>query len=197
MIINEDLLLSKGEIRYYKPNQLIFCENEFPFYYYQIIEGNVKLNSYKEEGKEFIHSILSDGQNFGEYAIFADKPYPMNAETVTKSTIVRLPKQIFLDVVGQRPELLSRIVRSLSQGMYYECVMKKYLTSLSPVVKIRGLLDYLKSSQNKNFLYSFKIPLTRNQMGCLTGLCEETVIRTIKKMEKEKIVSIRNGKIFY
>ncbi|MBP1164632.1 CRP-like cAMP-binding protein [Chryseobacterium bernardetii] len=197
MIIDEDLLLAKGEIRYYKPNELIFCEDEFPFYYYQIINGKVKLNSYKEEGKEFIHNIFSDGQSFGEYTLFAEKPYPMNAETVTQSCIVRLPKQAFLELVGQSTELLSVIVKNLSHGMYDECIIKKYLTSLSPAVKIRGLLDYLKSFQKKKFLYSFKIPLTRNQMACLTGLCEETVIRTLKKMEKDKIVTIRNGKIFY
>ncbi|MEF9478769.1 Crp/Fnr family transcriptional regulator [Chryseobacterium sp. 1B4] len=197
MKIDEDLLLAKGEIRCYKPNELIFCEDEFPFYYYQIINGKVKLNSYKEEGKEFIHNIFSDGQSFGEYVLFAERPYPMNAETVTESCVVRLAKRAFLDLVGQSTELLSVMVRNLSHGMYDECIIKKYLTSLSPAVKIRGLLDYLKSFQKKKFMYSFKVPLTRNQMACLTGLCEETVIRALKKMEKDKIVTIRNGKIFY
>ncbi|UCA61759.1 Crp/Fnr family transcriptional regulator [Chryseobacterium rhizoplanae] len=197
MIIEEDLLLAMGEMRYYKPNELIFCEDELPFYYYQIIEGTVKLNSYMEEGKEFIHNIFSDGQSIGEYALFANKSYPMNAETVTETSIVRLPKQAFFELVEKNKELLSDLVKDLSQGMYNECIIKKYLTSLSPTVKIKGLMDYLKSFHKKKPVYAFKIPLTRNQMACLTGLCEETVIRTLKKMEKDKIVAIRNGKIFY
>ncbi|WP_228459647.1 helix-turn-helix domain-containing protein [Chryseobacterium bernardetii] len=41
------------------------------------------------------------------------------------------------------------------------------------------------------------IPLTRQQMASLTGLCVETAIRTIKHMEKEKILKIENRKILY
>ncbi|MYY27352.1 Crp/Fnr family transcriptional regulator [Elizabethkingia anophelis] len=197
MIINEDLLLAKGEIKYYKSNDLIFCEDEYPFYYYQIIDGKVKLNSYKEEGKEFIYSILSNGQSFGEYILFADKPYPMNAETLTPTYIVRVSKCIFFELIEHSTDLLSIIIKSLSQEMYNECIIKKHLVSFNPSVKIRGMLDYLKSFQKNKFQYSFKIPLTRNQIACLTGLREETVIRTIKKMEKDQIVSIRDGKIFY
>ncbi|MBN9337629.1 MAG: winged helix-turn-helix domain-containing protein, partial [Chryseobacterium sp.] len=45
--------------------------------------------------------------------------------------------------------------------------------------------------------FSFQIPLTRQQMASLTGLRVETTIRTLKSMEKDNIVKIRNRKILY
>ncbi|WP_374442914.1 helix-turn-helix domain-containing protein [Epilithonimonas sp.] len=55
----------------------------------------------------------------------------------------------------------------------------------------------MKSLQKNTERFSFKVPLTRQQMASLTGLCVETIIRTIKNMEKEKIIKICNRKIFY
>jgi CRP-like cAMP-binding protein len=41
------------------------------------------------------------------------------------------------------------------------------------------------------------MPYTRKEMSIMTGLRIETIIRTIKKMEKETKVSIKNGKVYY
>lgn len=97
MVIDENILHSAGaEVRDYKPAENIFCEGDTPNYYYQIIKGEVKLNNYNEEGKEFIQNILTEGQSCGEAILFIDKPYPMNAEALTECSILRLHKSIFL-----------------------------------------------------------------------------------------------------
>jgi CRP-like cAMP-binding protein len=58
-------------------------------------------------------------------------------------------------------------------------------------------MDYLKSFQKEQAPYSFLVPLTRQQMAGLTGLCVETAIRTIKVMERNKILKIKDRKILY
>jgi len=54
-----------------------------------------------------------------------------------------------------------------------------------------------ESDSNDKIIYSYEVPLTRQQLACTTGLRVETVIRCIKKMETEKKVKIINGKIFF
>ncbi len=58
-------------------------------------------------------------------------------------------------------------------------------------------MDYLKSFEIEKSPFSFQIPLTRQQMASLTGLCVETTIRTIKAMERNNMVKICNRKILY
>ncbi|MBT0533902.1 helix-turn-helix domain-containing protein [Riemerella anatipestifer] len=41
------------------------------------------------------------------------------------------------------------------------------------------------------------IKLTRNEMAQMLGLTVETVIRTIKKMEKKGLLKILKGKVHY
>ncbi|MCJ7936114.1 MAG: Crp/Fnr family transcriptional regulator [Chryseobacterium sp.] len=198
MVIDENILHSAGaEIRDYKPSESIFREGDTPNYYYQIISGEVKLNNYNEEGKEFIQNILSKGQSCGESILFIKKPYPMNAETLTECSVLRLHKSAFFALLNESPQLCLEVSSFLSQRLYYKFVMMQNISSQNPSTRIKGLMDYLKSLQDDESPYSFTIPLTRQQMASLTGLCVETAIRTIKNMEREKIVKIENRKILY
>ncbi|MDC8103878.1 Crp/Fnr family transcriptional regulator [Chryseobacterium sp. B21-037] len=198
MVINENVLYSIGaETKQYSPSDFIFSEGDFAHYYYQIVEGEVKLNNYNEDGKEFIQNILSEGQCCGESILFIDKPYPMNAEALTECNILRLSKNLFFQLLEESPELYLEISNFLSQRLYYKYVMMQNISSLNPITRLKVLMDYLKSFHNDKSPYSFSIPLTRQQMANLTGLCVETVIRSFKKMEKECTVQIENRKILY
>lgn len=197
-MIIEYLLISFGaETKNYKAGDIIFREEEFPLYYYQIKTGKIKLNNYTEDGKEFIQNIFSDGHSFGESLLFVDRPYPMNAVAMEDSDIFRMPKQNFLDLIRDNPEISLNIYQCLAERMYYKYIMFYNLSFQNPVSKLKLLMDYLKSYHEDKAPYSFQIPLTRQQLASLTGLCVETVIRTIKQMEKEKIVKIEKRKIYY
>lgn len=198
MVIDENILISAGaEMRHYTPTETIFCEGDIPTYYYQISKGEVKLNNYNEEGKEFIQNILFKGESCGESILFIEKPYPMNAEAITECTVLRLHKSIFFNLLQESPELWLEVSSFLSQRLYYKFIMMQSLSSQNPSIRLRGLMDYLKSFQKDLSPYSFLIPLTRQQMASLTGLCVETAIRTIKHMERDKILRIENRKILY
>lgn len=197
-MITEDLLLSYGAtVKYYKTGDIIFREGDSPLYYYQIRSGQVKLNNYTEDGKEFLQNIFSDGHSIGESLLFVERPYPMNAVAMEESHILKLPKSGFLDIIRENPEISLNIYQCLAERMYYKYVMLYNLSFQNPILKLKQLMDYLKSYYEDKSSYSFRIPLTRQQLASLTGLRVETVIRAIKNMEKDKIVKIERGKIFY
>ncbi|MBL1221102.1 Crp/Fnr family transcriptional regulator [Chryseobacterium sp. L7] len=199
MVIDEDILLSAGaELIHYKPAEYIFSEGDNPNYYYQIISGEVKLNNYNEEGKEFIQLLLSNGQSCGESVLFINKPYPMNAEALTDCNVLRLQRSVFLELLSSSPRLCLEVSSFLSQILYDKTVKMQNISSQSPAIRLRGLMDYLKkSSHDDESPFSFTIPLTRQQMADHTGLCVETAIRTIKHMERDNIVQIIDRKILY
>ncbi|MFP3595409.1 Crp/Fnr family transcriptional regulator [Chryseobacterium sp. SIMBA_029] len=197
-MILEDLLFSFGaEIIHYEKNEILFREGDFPLYYFQIRKGSVKLNNYDEHGKEFIQHIASAGESFGESNLFIDQPYPVNALSIEKSIIIRSTKSGFLKLINTHPDILSNINQYLAERMYDTYIRLYNLSFQHSIDKLKLFLDYLKRPHNDTTLYSFQIPMTRQQLASLTGLCVETVIRTIKHMEKKEMVRIQNGKIFY
>lgn len=199
MIINEDLLIAfGGEYETYPANTVIFSEGSQPKFYFQIVNGNVELNNYHEDGKEFTQNILSDGQSFGESLLFNDQPYPMNAIATTECRILKLSKSDFLDLISQNKKVSFDMFKCLSDRLYYKYLMLFSITSSNPAYKIRALMDYIKGYNSSAIpKHSFLVPFTRRQIANLTGLRIETVIRTIKKMENEKILKIENRKIYY
>ncbi|CEJ70153.1 Crp/Fnr family transcriptional regulator [Chryseobacterium oranimense] len=198
MIIDQEFLKSAGaEIKYYDTDETIFYEDNLPLYYYQIVEGEVKLNNYSSEGKEFIQNILSAGQSVGESLLFGDKRYPMNAISVTPSTVLRMNKNDFFAMLDDHPYLYRDLCKGLSDRLYYKYIMLQKNSLENPEERLKGVMSYLKSFHSSSDIFSFEIPLTRQQLASLTGLRVETVIRTIKNMEKENVLKIKNRKILY
>ncbi|MDH5033327.1 MULTISPECIES: Crp/Fnr family transcriptional regulator [Chryseobacterium] len=198
MNIDENLLYSYGaEDRIYKKKEVVFKEEDHALYYFQIGSGKVKLNNYSEEGKEFIHNILGKNQSFGEAMLFLSQDYPVNAVCLEASRIIRLPKNNFLEMIDQHPHLSLEMNACFSQEIYYKLKMMQSLASLNPMHRLKGLMDYLKSFHHEDCHQCFHIAFTRQQIANLTGLRVETVIRNLKKMEKEGILSLKDRKILY
>ncbi|MFL9832796.1 Crp/Fnr family transcriptional regulator [Chryseobacterium terrae] len=198
MKIDEQLLKSySAEIKTYKEKEIIFREGDSPFFYFQIIEGSVKINNYNEEGKEFIHNILGNGQSFGDPMLFIDKQYPVNAVVLKPTTIIRLPRKNFINLIKENPHVSLELNACLSHRLYYKTIMTQNMASHNPIKRITGLFDYLKSYSDCDDTHSFNVKLTRQQIADLTGLRVETIIRTIKKMEKDSLVKVHERKICY
>ncbi|UOE39354.1 Crp/Fnr family transcriptional regulator [Chryseobacterium oryzae] len=198
MKIDEKLLKAySAEEKIYQEKETIFSEGDVPAYYYQILEGVVKLNNYNEEGKEFIHNILAEGQSFGEPLLFIDKKYPLNAIALKKTKVVRLQRKNFINLIKENPKISLEINECLSYRLYYKVLMMQNMASQSPLARISGLFDYLKSYADCKDRHSFHIQLTRQQIADLTGMRVETIIRTLKKMESEGLIKIEERKIYF
>lgn len=186
-----------GEDKYYRSKDTIYNEGDHALYYYQIIKGKVKLNNYNEEGKEFIHNILGENQSFGDPMLFLEKYYVMNAICLTDVEIIRVPKNNFIELLEKNPKLSLELNACLSQRLYFKAIMLQSMSSQNPHLRLKGLLDYLKSYHDGDCEQCFHVELTRQQIANLTGLRVETVIRALKKMEKEGNLKIEKRKILY
>ncbi|WP_347216242.1 Crp/Fnr family transcriptional regulator [Chryseobacterium sp.] len=198
MNIDQHLLHSfGGEDKIYKKMEMIFKEGDHAQYYFQIVKGKVKLNNYNEDGKEFIHNILGKNQSFGDPLLFLDHAYPMNAASLEASEIIRLPKDSFIEMIKKNPDLSLQMNACFSQQVYYKLLMMQSMASQNPTLRLKGLLDYLKSYHDGDCTHCFSVEFTRQQIANLTGLRVETVIRTLKKMEQEGNIAFKDRKILY
>lgn len=197
MLISPELLEKYGaETEFFEPHHIIFREGDIPKFYYQVLDGRIKLNNYNEDGKELIFAILDKGLSVCELLLFIDKTYPVNAITFEKCTVIKLPKLSFEKLLDENPDVSRDINKFLSERLYYKYIMLENNSSLRPDVRVQGALGYYKSFTDKTEKFSYEIPLTRQQLASLTALRVETVIRTVKKLEKDGALKIINRKIF-
>ncbi|MCY0976926.1 Crp/Fnr family transcriptional regulator [Chryseobacterium wangxinyae] len=198
MSIKEDLLHSAGATEEnYKTGDYIFHESTSALFYYQVVTGEVKLNNYNTDGKEFIQNIHSAEAALGVSMLFLEKSYPMNAVAINNCTILKLRRTDFFKLLELHPKLYNDVCKSLSDRLYKKYVVMKAISCHNAAERLKEVMRLMKLEQPNQLPYTFEVPLTRQQLASLTGLCLETTIRTIKKMEKENVLRIHNRKILF
>ncbi|MNE22593.1 cAMP-activated global transcriptional regulator CRP [compost metagenome] len=197
-MITVELLEKYGVLKKsFDKNDIIFEEGNLPLHYYQIISGEVKMSNYNDDGREFIQGIFYNGQSFGEPPLFLNQKYPANAIAVENTLIFILPKETFMKLLEENPKVSIKIIENLAQRLYYKSVMAAEISTHDPEHRVLKLIDhgiaYFNFQKDKN---GYLINFTRQQIGDLTGLRVETVIRTIKALEKKGELKIINRKVY-
>lgn len=197
-MIDENLLLNHGakRVTYSKGDQL-FREGESAVNFYQVASGEIKMNNYNEDGKEFIQGIFSIGQSFGEPPLLAKVKYPANAEAISDAEVFQLSKEQFLDLLSSNPKVHLKITETLAKRLYYKAIMVSEISSQEPEHRILRIIDYLKQHVSKvEGKFNYRLDLTRQQLADLTGLRVETVIRATKSLEKKGELQIKKRKVY-
>ncbi|MEN2413990.1 Crp/Fnr family transcriptional regulator [Flavobacterium mesophilum] len=197
-MIAPELLEKYGAIKKtFSKNEIIFEEGIFPSNYYQILSGEVKMSNYNDDGREFIQGIFYKEQSFGEPPLFLNQKYPANAIAVEDCQIFLLSKTNFMKLLEENPKISIKIIENLAQRLYYKSVMAAEISTQEPEHRVLKLIDhgiaYFKFKKDSN---GYLINFTRQQIGDLTGLRVETVIRTIKTLEKKGELKIINRKVY-
>lgn len=197
-MIAVDLLEKYGALnKFYEKTSTVFEEGKLPAHYYQIVSGEIKMNNYNDDGREFIQGIFYKDQSFGEPPLFLNQNYPASAVAVEDTQILCLPKLNFMKLLEENPAISLKIIENLAQRLYYKSVMAAEMSTQEPEHRVLKLIDhgiaYFNFKKDEN---GYLINFTRQQIGDLTGLRVETVIRTIKALEKKGVLKIINRKVY-
>lgn len=197
MQIDLDLLFTWGAIsKKYQKNDKIFDIGDTANFYFQIIEGNVKMFSTNDEGKEFTQGVFSNGESFGEPPLFINKPYPSKAIAFSDCIIIKLSKEKFLKIIDEYPKIQRSFLDLLAIKIYSKTKSSINIINQNPEYRITAFLDNFKEESNYCSGKTI-IPFTRQEIANFTGLRVETVIRVMNKMNLKNKVEIINHKIYY
>lgn len=197
-MIPEEILLDYGaQVKTYQKGDFIFYKGDSARYYYQIVTGEIKMNNYSDNGREFIQGIFEDGKSFGEPPLFIDRPYPANAEVVKDAEVLALSKSKFLELL-QDKKLGIEVLKTFAKRIYYKAVIAVEMSSETAEHRILSLLDYFKKYSSEKYSEEKlnKFDFTRQEIANLTGLRVETVIRAIKTLKDNGTIKIINRKIY-
>ena len=191
------LLLDNGaSYRELTPGEIIFHEGSTPTFYYQIVSGKVRWSNFMANGKEVLHDILVPGESFGEFGIFDGNSYAATTIADTPCKLIRLRAEVFLGLMKQNPDLLIQFNKLFVKRLRFFYFLQNILSSNSPEYILENLIEYYNRNGKHICQECNRLFLTRQQLANISGLRVETVIRTIKNMEREAKVDVVRGKIF-
>ncbi|MCK6608810.1 MAG: Crp/Fnr family transcriptional regulator [Flavobacterium sp.] len=195
MQIDLDLLFTWGAIaKEYKKNEIIFHEEESANFYYQIIEGCVRMYNSNDEGKEFTQGYFKNGQSFGEPPLFIDELYPSTAVAFKDSKIIKISKEKFLKILEEYPFIQKQFLNLMAERIHTKAKTTKDIVNQKPEFRI---IAFLNAHKNPNCAKKELVEFTRQEIANFTGLRVETVIRELSRMSKTNKVEIINHKLYY
>lgn len=181
-----------------RKDQMLFEAGENASDFFQVEEGQVKMYILNPEGQEFMQGIFHAGESFGEPPLLGDFPYPSTAVAVNRGKVWRLPKPEFIQLLKENFDLHLKLDYVLCQRLQYKSMVLTEISSHDPDHRILTLLKYFKARLLKSqAMEKTVVPFTRQQLADMTGLRVETVIRTVKKMEKDGKLKLEGHKILF
>lgn len=184
-----------GRLVHLPKDQILFNEGDPAIDYYQVESGSVKMYSANQDGQEFIQGIFTAGESFGEPALIGKFPYPGSVAALEQTKVWKLAGDYFLEMLKENFDLHLKMDHVLCQRLRYKSMVLSEISSYDPEHRLLSLLSYYKSKNGNGG--KIIIPFTRQQLADMSGLRVETVIRTVKKMEKEKKLTLQGHKILF
>ena len=200
MIDIDTLLAWGGTYKKVRAGEVIFLEGTQGRYYHQLVEGRVRWMNVDDSGREFIQKVVEEGESFGDIPMFDDGLYVSTAVADKDSLLIRLPKEIFLQLLRENSQLLFEFARMITSRLRNKFIVLKEVASQDPTRKVITILNMYKKEHNvpncPKCKDGVKVGLTRQEIADMTGLRVETVIRTIRHLQNEGLLIIQKGKVY-
>lgn len=169
----------------YKPKQFIFTEGNNAHYLYLVKKGKVKIYEIDQSGKELIMGIFTEGDLFGHRPLLEGRPYEDSCQALEETELIKVPKKDFLKAINENHNLTISLLKELSRDLSE---------------KEHELLDFAYSSVRKRTLIRLKeliknnpdhaAHISRVDLAKLVGTTNETLVRTLTDLKKDKVLEI-------
>lgn len=144
------------------------------------------------DGKELTLNIFKPGSYFPIPTLLSGKPNLYYYDTITKSSVRKAPSPEFLKFISGKSDILSDLLKRISQGLEGFIVRTHFLLHSDSRQKVASavyLLFRRFGVSSANGQIRIELPQTHQDIANLAGVTRETASLEIKRLEKEKIIS--------
>lgn len=176
----------------YNKNDILFFAGEPAKYLFFVESGLVELIKSSPDGKEQLIRTVNFGETFAEAAMFAGEDYPVTAIVRSKSSIMSISKENFLEFVRSNPEVSLSIMGAMSKLLRH---LNTLVTNLSLTSVASRLAQFLLQRSRETGSRSFELGIKKRELAFKLGTISETLSRNFKKMRATGIINVTNNTI--
>lgn len=174
----------------------LYSEGKRPRYLYYVKTGKFKAFRLHDDGKEYITNFFSPGDFVGYTPLLEDKSYEDTAEALETSEVIMIPKDEFVGLVFKDLNIATKFIKLIAQNVREkeERLLELAYGSLRKRVA-KALLDIYEKF-NKDDSGSTALEMSREDIAQYVGTATESLIRTLSDFKSEKLIEIKEGKVF-
>lgn len=181
----------------YPKGTMLFIEGQQPRGVFVLCVGKAKLSTSSREGKTIITKISDSGDVLGLNAVISNRPYEVTAEMMEPGQANFIPRDSFLLMLKDHPEVAVRVAQQLSRNYYtaYEEIRTLGLAA-SPSEKLaKLLLSWSSKTVQEDGSAQVKLTLTHEEVAEIIGTTRETVSRLFSEFKRKQLVQFKGATI--
>jgi len=124
----------------YDDRAVIFCEHEPGDLLYFIEEGRVKIMK-QSRNSDMLLAVLGRGEIFGELALITSQPRSATAVSFGGARLVPVDTARFRGMIGESPDLIKKIITSISQRLWFNHVRLSQMSYRKPITRLFAFLE--------------------------------------------------------
>lgn len=161
-----------------------------------LLEGEVKVYKSLANGRQQIHKLaVVPGDLIACEDMFLDK-HSSTAEAIRPTHVCYLAKSRLQQVISKHPEIPDTLMRAMARNLNSYIRHVANLGQKNALERVASYLLFLHETHHERNLRSevLRESLTRTELADMIGVTQRTLIRSLKKLESDGIISlIRDG----
>lgn len=159
--------------------------------------GQVKVSLVHEDGKEFILSLLGEGEVFGELSLLDNRPRSANVTAMVTTELMMLTRGDFLQLVERVPQIAVSLLEELAMRLRRTDDQVEGLALLDVHHRVAKTLLRMAEDGGQSSPEGILIRRrpTHQQLANMSGTTRETVTRALKQLQDEGYIRISGRQI--
>lgn len=198
--IDDDLLQIIYEAAYrrrVRAHEYFFHQQEEATTFYLLLEGRARLVQLTPEGHQVTIRYVGPGDGIGIIVALSEVPYPLSAEAVTDCLALAWDRDTTLGFMEENSTLALNGLRMVAQR--FRDLQKRYQELATERVERRVARTLLRLTRQTGRRVEegvlLDLPLSRQDVGELTGTTLYTVSRILSRWEQDGIIATGRERI--
>ena len=184
-------LLAGASVRSYPDETLLFSAGDPADCFFVVVEGAVRLFALNEDGSESIIEIFGAGASFAEAAMFASGRFPVNAEAMAGSRLVRIDAASFLRRLAEDKASAFKMLASVGRWQLRLMSELYQLKAQTPAQRLAWYLLQLTDATGGSA--TVQLPHRKSVIASRIGIAPESLSRAIARLGELSVTSRGNS----
>ena len=186
--------------KHFARREMLYGEGEKSKHLYILLTGEIKVYKSLSDGRQQIHKLASiPGDLIACEDLFLDT-YSSTAEAIDEASVCYLEKAHLQEVSSSHREIPDAMMRAMARHLNLYIRHIANLGNKNALERVASYLIFLYETHRKRNLQLDMLAesLTRVELGEMLGITQRTLIRGLKSLEEQKIISLaRDGFIIH
>ena len=188
-----ELLEASASLKKVNKGEQIFSEGLEATAFFIIASGKVKVYKLSPDGKEHTLHIHGQGDLVAEAAIFDSMVYPASCMALENTTLVRISREGFLNLIRAHPELSLKMMSGYSKRLRQFVAKIEELSLKDIKSRLAGYI--LENSIIENSVSVCRLDYSKKELASMLGTIPETLSRALAFLKQKNLIIEKDNTI--